>query len=194
MKVLVIDADCPEQDRLLRLLDAAGRRSPLEGAGGILDLLEQRAPGELVLLQAEQAPGRPVRQRLCARVRGGLQQVPVGEVRYFLAEHKYVWVRTPQTRLLIRDSLQSLAREFAGRFVRIHRNALVATRYLSGLAIAGGGQCRVSLAGIDETLTVSRRRLATVRRMLMEGRGNPLISTTAVIAGGARQSLSRGLR
>jgi two-component system response regulator AlgR len=135
----------------------------------LMALLANRRPGELVLLQSDTQAD--VRRSICARVRGGLQQVPVGEVRYFMAEHKYVWVRTADTRLLIRDSLQSLEQEFAGRFVRIHRNALVATYYLEGLSGSGYGVCRVRLTGIDETLPVSRRRVAFLRRLVMAGPG-----------------------
>jgi two-component system response regulator AlgR len=95
----------------------------------------------------------------------------VDAVRYFLAEHKYVWVRTAQGRWLIADSLRALEREFAGRFIRVHRNALVAVPCLEGLEVRGGGRRAVRLAGIDETLSVSRRRLAVVRRLL---RATPL--------------------
>jgi DNA-binding LytR/AlgR family response regulator len=178
MKVLVIDSASPEHARLCRLLQGAGCRVATGDAGGLADLLARCASGELVVVQS--APGRAPRQRFCVRVRDGLHQVPVGEVRYFLAEHKYVWVRTAQTRLLIRDSLQSLAGEFAGQFVRIHRNALVATRYLSGLTAAGSGRWGVSLDGIDESLTVSRRRLPTVRRLIRGNQERPDATVTAV--------------
>ncbi len=164
MKALVIDNASPEHARLRRLLDDAGRNGVAEGAAGILELLACRLPGELVLVQTQ--PQAAARSHLCAGSRVGCQQVPVGEVRYFLAEHKYVWVRSAHERLLIRDSLVSLAQEFADRFVRIHRNALVATRYLTGLGAAGGGRCHVSLAGIEETLPVSRRRATALRRLV----------------------------
>lgn len=169
MKVLVIDRASPDYAGLCRLLEERGQA----GAAGLPELLACRLPGELVLVRAE--PPGTVRTRLCVRLHDGLRQVPVAAVRYFLAEHKYVWVRTPQGRWLIDDSLCALGREFAGRFVRIHRNALVAVPYLDGLA-ARGGRFAVRLAGIGETLPVSRRRLAAVRGLLRATQGNPAAS------------------
>lgn len=165
MKALVIDRACPEYVRLCRLLEVSGRAGP----AGLPELLACRAPGELVLLQAEAAGS--VRTRLCVRERDGLRQVPVAAVRYFLAEHKYVWMRTAQGRWLIDASLCALDREFAGRFVRIHRNALVAVTWIDGLADHGRARCAVRLAGIDETLPVSRRRLAAVRALVRASPG-----------------------
>jgi DNA-binding LytR/AlgR family response regulator len=170
LKGLLIDRANPAHAGLRRLLDGAGRGGVAEGADGIGELLARGAPGDLLLVQAESPAA--ARSQLCVRVRDGLVRVPVGEVRYFQAEHKYVWVRTARSRLLIPDSLRALAQEFAGRFVRIHRNALVAGCHVTGLS----GQGRVSLAGVDETLPVSRRRLAALRRLIREGRESCVIS------------------
>jgi two-component system response regulator AlgR len=168
MKTLVIDRASPVYARLCRLLEESGQA----GSAGLSELLACRVPGELLLVRAE--PPGAVRSRLCARVRDGLRQIHVDAVRYFLAEHKYVWVRTAQGRWLIDDSLRALECEFAGRFVRVHRNALAAVPYLEGLEVRGGGRCAVRLAGIDESLTVSRRRLAAVRRQLRAGPAPPV--------------------
>jgi DNA-binding LytR/AlgR family response regulator len=165
MKALVIDRASPVYARLCRLLDESGQA----GSAELPELLACRKPGELLLVRAQ--PPVAARTRLCVRVRDGLRQIPVDAVRYFLAEHKYVWVRTAQGRWLIADSLRALEREFAGRFIRVHRNALVAVPCLEGLEVRGGGRRAVRLAGIDETLSVSRRRLAVVRRLL---RATPL--------------------
>jgi two-component system response regulator AlgR len=194
MKLLVIDSASPEHARLHRLLHGGDRNRPclVDSAAELQAMLARRRPGDLVLLQAGSArhpgPQTDARCQICACVRGGLQQVPVAEVRYFLAEHKYVWVRTAQGRVLIRESLQALAQEFAAGFVRIHRNALVATRYLAGLSGPVRGGCRVRLEGIEERLPVSRRRVAALRRLIRRGQGDPNISSLAVIAGAATQS------
>jgi two-component system response regulator AlgR len=107
-----------------------------------------------------------VRQRICAQVRGSLQLIAVDEVRYFQADQKYVTVSTADSQLLIEETLKALEDEFAGQFVRIHRNALVARRYLVGLEKDEEGRPRVRLAGIDETLEVSRRHSAAIRRLV----------------------------
>jgi len=183
MKVLVIDAAWAEHARLCRLLKvmARGRTEVPDGPDALLAVMAHRRPGELVLLQAGQCT--EARRHICASVLGGLQRLPIAEIRYFQAEHKYVWVRTVEHRLLIRASLQSLAGEYPGRFVRIHRNALVAIHYLSGLYRLGDGRYRVRLAGIEETLAVSRRRLAAVRRLIREGEGNLDYRDTASTTG-----------
>jgi two-component system response regulator AlgR len=110
--------------------------------------------------------GPGVRQSICARVRGGLQLVSVSDIRYFQADQKYVTVCTPDARVLVEETLKSLEQEFANRFLRIHRNALVATAWLAGLDRDAGGHYRVRLQGIDEQLEISRRHLADVRRCI----------------------------
>jgi hypothetical protein len=52
--------------------------------------------------------------------------VPLDQVVYLKAELKYITVRTREREFLIEESLTSLEEEFEDRFVRIHRNALVA--------------------------------------------------------------------
>ncbi|MEJ2509910.1 MAG: LytTR family DNA-binding domain-containing protein, partial [Gammaproteobacteria bacterium] len=56
--------------------------------------------------------------------------------------------------------------EFGERFVRIHRNALVARRALERLERAGAGRYQVKLKGIEERLEVSRRHLSGLRRLM----------------------------
>ena len=116
------------------------------------------------LLEVEVQTGE--RQCICANVRGSLQLIPVEEIRYFQADQKYVVVATAQGQLLIEETLKSLEQEFVDRFVRIHRNALVARRYITGLGKDDEGQALVRLAGIAQPLEVSRRHLAEVRKLV----------------------------
>ncbi len=112
------------------------------------------------------APPSSQRQSICANVRGSLQLIPVERIRYFQADQKYVVIDTGEQEFLIEETLKSLEQEFAGDFVRIHRNALVARRYISGLGKDKGGRAQVMLAGIDQTLEVSRRHIAAVRKLV----------------------------
>lgn len=107
-----------------------------------------------------------VRSHICVRMRGNLQLVPVTDIRFFRADNKYVTVRTGDGEYLIEESLKALEDEFGARFLRIHRNALVAVDFIAGLEKAGEGQCQVVLGGIDECLEVSRRHLPEVRARL----------------------------
>ncbi len=106
------------------------------------------------------------RQRICANVRGSLQLIPVEDIRYFLADQKYVVVGTIDAQFLIEETLKSLEQEFSGRFVRIHRNALVARHYIDGLVKADDGHAQVMLDGVEQTLEVSRRHIADVRKLV----------------------------
>ena len=64
--------------------------------------------------------------------RGRITLVPVEDVIFLRAELKYVTVHTQQREYLLEESLTKLEEEFAVRFIRIHRNALVAKDRISG--------------------------------------------------------------
>lgn len=108
------------------------------------------------------------RTHISARVGTELRLVPVDEIRYFLAEDKYVTVRHADGQVLIEDSLKTLVKEFEDRFIRVHRNALVALRYIAALESDNQSHCRVRIKGSDETLDVSRRHLPFVRKALKQ--------------------------
>ena len=108
------------------------------------------------------------RTHLCARYRGALELVPVADVIYFQADQKYVTVRHAGGSVLIEESLKSLEEEFGERFLRIHRNALVAEAHMVGLESEGGGHAVVAFRNIEDKLEVSRRHLPFVRRRLRD--------------------------
>jgi two-component system response regulator AlgR len=101
--------------------------------------------------------------------------VPVGEVIYLKAELKYVTLRTRAGEHLIEEPLVDIEREFADRFVRVHRNCLVARASIRGFErISGGGEeephWSVVLEGIAERLPVSRRQWSAVKSVLPEAK------------------------
>jgi two-component system, LytTR family, response regulator AlgR len=101
--------------------------------------------------------------------------VPVGEVLFLKAELKYVTLRTKAGEHLIEEPLVSIEREFAERFVRVHRNCLVARGAIRGFErVAGGGEeeahWNVVLDGVAERLPVSRRLWPAVKGVLPEGK------------------------
>jgi len=108
--------------------------------------------------------------------RGRVLRVPVAEVLYLKAELKYVTLRTAQHTFVLDDSLAELETRLGERFLRVHRNALVArvaVRALERRTLAGegddeGGEAwAVRVAPVDEWLAVSRRQLAAVREALV---------------------------
>ena len=115
---------------------------------------------------AAAADGGAARTHVSATLHGNLKLVPVDEVRYFRAEHKYVTARHPDGELVLDESLSALEEEFAGRFLRVHRNALVALPHVRALERDAAGQHCVALDAIPETVEVSRRMLPQVRKAL----------------------------
>ena len=75
---------------------------------------------------AAQAGEPRARSQLCARLGGNLRMIPVDDIWFLQADEKYVVVHHARGEDLIEESLKSLETEFADRFVRIHRNCLVA--------------------------------------------------------------------
>ncbi len=105
--------------------------------------------------------------------RGRTYRLPLAEVFYLKAELKYVTVRAATGSYLLDDSLSQLEKRYGARFLRIHRNALVARSAIRALvrhhdAEEGDGWA-VRLAGVDEPLAVSRRQMAAVREALDDG-------------------------
>ncbi|HKW83694.1 MAG TPA: LytTR family DNA-binding domain-containing protein, partial [Burkholderiaceae bacterium] len=74
--------------------------------------------------------------------RGRIVRVPVAEVLYLKAELKYVTLRTAAHTHVLDDSLADLEGRLGERFLRVHRNALVArhaVRALERRVVAGEG-------------------------------------------------------
>ena len=147
-----------KRERLAAALQRAARRVPARGDS------------------ASPAPG-PV---LVVSERGRVARVPLADVLYLKAELKYVTLRTAGRSWVLDDSLTELEQRLGERFLRIHRNALVArdaVRLLERRRMAeheddGGGNeigWAVQVAPVDEWLAVSRRQLAAVRETLGQG-------------------------
>jgi two-component system, LytTR family, response regulator AlgR len=117
--------------------------------------------------------------------RGRIVRVPLAEVLYLKAELKYLTVRTITQRYVMEGSLGDWEQRLAGRFLRIHRNALVAKAAIRELdrhvgepgesasmplEPGEGGDAQeswaVRVAPVNEWLAVSRRQLAAVREAL----------------------------
>jgi len=124
---------------------------------------------QLAALRRDQDPSQADddgRRHILCRRRGNLELIPIDEVRFLQADHKYVTVNHSGGEDLIEDSLKRLDEVFPGRFVRIHRNALIASRFLEGLERGRDGQYFVRLRGCDAQLEVSRRHVADVKELI----------------------------
>ncbi len=115
--------------------------------------------------------------------RGRVVRVPLGEVLYLKAELKYVTLRTAHQTYVIDEPLSDLESRLGNRFLRIHRNALVARRAVRALerrviAGEGGGESgdtgegwAVCMAPVNEWLAVSRRQVGAVREAIVAAHG-----------------------
>ena len=104
-----------------------------------------------------------MRQHIAARTHRGMELIPIENIYYFLADQKYVTVRHSGGQVLIDETLKELETEFGDRFIRIHRNALLAIPYLEGIEMVSTGQYQARFRGIPERLAVSRRHLPQLR-------------------------------
>lgn len=114
-------------------------------------------------------PAAAPRKHLCARLRGSLRLIPIEDIHYLQAEEKYVVVHHARGEDLIEESLKSLEDEFGDRFLRIHRNCLVARHELVELRRLPDGHVQAVLRHARQPLEVSRRCLTALREALQAG-------------------------
>jgi len=153
----------------------------VEGAGKTTQIARLAAA-----LRKAHASGAAPREQL-ARVDAGAREffsvaerhrialVSVADVLYLKAELKYVTLRTRAGEHLIEEPLVSIEKEFPERFIRVHRNCLVARAAIRGFerATAPGDEephWNVVLDGLAERLPVSRRQWPAVKAILPEAK------------------------
>jgi two-component system response regulator AlgR len=137
------------------------KRGRLEAA---LDAAKRMNKAQLNQLHAGDVSS--TRNMICVKSRGSLELIPVEDILYFKADQKYVTLRTADDEHLIEESLKALEQEFEQRFVRIHRNALVAAGSISGMAKNEQGHACIQFRDIDDMLEISRRHLPEIRKKL----------------------------
>lgn len=121
-------------------------------------------------------PLNPQRTHLSISERNRIVLVPVADIIYLRAELKYITVRTAEREYLIEESLTHLEQEFGSIFIRLHRNCLVASAYISGYekrspenqspgepGEAHEKQWVALLKHVPETIVVSRRQQHLIR-------------------------------
>jgi len=104
-----------------------------------------------------------VRGNICARLGDELHLIPIEDIQCFQADQKYTTVCHVHGKDLIDEPLKELAQEFADRFIRIHRNALVSLAWLERMGKSPDGQHEVWLRDCPQPLLVSRRHVAAVK-------------------------------
>ena len=109
------------------------------------------------------------RTHLSVHERGKVRLVPVADILYLRAELKYVTIRTAERELVLEESLSRLEEEFCDRFVRIHRNCLVAKDCIESFEKESQPDTEtrwvVRVRGVDDALPVSRRQQPVIRQL-----------------------------
>ena len=131
----------------------------------------QKAERYLKDRRAQPAAEAP-QEALLIQERGRAERVPLAEVLYLKSELKYLTVRTALRSHIYDGSLAEFEERYPARFVRVHRNALVARAAIRALEKYDDGEdadgWALRLDGIPEPVVVSRRQLAAVREALRD--------------------------
>ena len=108
------------------------------------------------------------RTNITAKISGNIKLIPVKDIVYFQAELKYVTVKYLGGETIIEDTLKELQNEFSESFVRIHRNAMVAKKFITGIHRDNQGHSYVVLGDKEKELEISRRHLSDVKRLISQ--------------------------
>jgi two-component system response regulator AlgR len=123
--------------------------------------------------ESGEAQGRK-RESIAVVERGRVMLIPIEDIIYLKAELKYITIRTADREYLTEEPLVDLENEFVDRFVRVHRNALVARRAIAGFErvesiegdSVGEPHWVVTLRDVAERLPVSRRQWPIVKETM----------------------------
>ena len=126
-------------------------------------------PAQIVALK----PMQSTRSHISIHERGRVILVPIDEIIYFRAEQKYTTVRTAEREYLFEESLTQLENEFSEQLIRLHRNCLVAKKFIAGFEKKNqqneSGQTEQQwvavLRGVTETIAVSRRQQHLIKTL-----------------------------
>jgi len=118
-------------------------------------------------------PMQSTRSHISIHERGRVILVPIDEIIYFRAEQKYTTVRTAEREYLFEESLTQLENEFSEQLIRLHRNCLVAKKFIAGFEKKNQqdetGQTEQQwvavLRGVTETIAVSRRQQHLIKTL-----------------------------
>lgn len=121
--------------------------------------------------EAEKVSANSMRTHISARTHQGLQLIAIADIYSFQADQKYITVKYETSEgtvaeVLIDEPLKLLEEEFEQFFVRIHRNALVAKDKIDRLETVDSSVHLLYLKGFHDGMSVSRRHLPSVRKLM----------------------------
>ena len=132
---------------------------------GRLEKAMDKVEAVLSARQRVDGPRRPLR---LAVERGGKKAfIPVGDVSYLEAKAAYSSVVCASGTCLVNESISSLEARLADEgFVRVHRSYLVNLDDVHDIEVSRGGLMELKMERVSQTVPVSRRRMAEVKRRL----------------------------
>lgn len=113
----------------------------------------------------------PSSESVLVQDRGAMVRIPVHDIVYFKAEQKQVLIKTVHQQWSTDESLADLEQRLGDRFVRVHRNALVACDAMRQLARredpeTGLEVWALKVEPVGDWLVVSRRQIALVKEKM----------------------------
>jgi two-component system response regulator AlgR len=119
---------------------------------------------QLEFLKTEQTSSQ--RQHITSKGHRGIELIGLEDIRYFMADQKYVMVISVNGKVLIDETLKELEEEFSRQFIRAHRNSLVSIKHILGLDRDRQGHYSLRIADINEKPIVSRRYASKIKSLL----------------------------
>jgi len=147
-----------EKSKLAKALETAKTQTKLQLAS-----VAQVSPEDSL---NDSTPTKKSRDNIASKGHRGIELIAIENIRYFMADQKYVMVSSTQGQVLIDETLKDLEEEFEGAFVRIHRNSLVSVNHILGLDRDGQGHYHVRLQDVEEKPMVSRRYTSKIKSLL----------------------------
>jgi two-component system response regulator AlgR len=149
--------DTAASSYLLKPVQQAQLEAALKKAKNITKL-------QLEFLKTEQTSSQ--RQHITSKGHRGIELIALEDIRYFMADQKYVMVISVNEKVLIDETLKELEEEFSRQFIRVHRNSLVSIKHILGLDRDRQGHYSLRIADIDEKPVVSRRYASKIKSLL----------------------------
>jgi two-component system response regulator AlgR len=149
--------DTSASSYLLKPVQQAQLESALNKAKNVSKL-------QLEFLKTEQTSTQ--RRHITSKGHRGIELIALEDIRYFMADQKYVMVISVNGKVLIDETLKELEDEFSRQFIRIHRNSLVSIKHILGLDRDRQGHYSLRLANIEDRPVVSRRYAGKIKSLL----------------------------
>ncbi len=111
-------------------------------------------------------PMEPGRAHITAKTHRGVELIEIETIRFFSADQKYVTVIHTGGQTLIDQTLKDLEVNFSDSFIRVHRNALVAKKYIVALEKGPEKGYQLCLQDCEIKPVVSRRHLTSVKELM----------------------------